>query len=241
MDEVADVVGQEDGRTVHARPHRLRVVPDGHVELLVVGALLHGRAEVERRNGEDARELAGADPGHLARGTVTLCRDLGHGRTLAADQHRLRVILVLLVGQGVATGEDGAEEEDDPDTRDADTAQVTERRHRVRPRLPLLGTRFRHPVPSSSQHRFPLHLPLPPDPPKISPAVMLLCRPAPDRRGGSPARSRCVTGRSWAPACWPCAAAGPAPETGGGTEEVPKAGPGGGPPSDPKRIGCDGS
>ena len=30
------------------------------------------------------------------------------------------------------------------------------------------------------------------------------------------------------------AAAGPAPETGGGTEEVPKAGPGGGPPSDPE-------
>jgi hypothetical protein len=36
-------------------------------------------------------------------------------------------------------------------------------------------------------------------------------------------------------------ATGPAPETGGGTEEVPKAGPGGGPPCDPKRIGTGGS
>jgi hypothetical protein len=34
------------------------------------------------------------------------------------------------------------------------------------------------------------------------------------------------------------AAAGPAPETGGGTEEVPKARPGGGPPPGPKgRVG----
>jgi hypothetical protein len=37
------------------------------------------------------------------------------------------------------------------------------------------------------------------------------------------------------------AAAGPAPETGGGTEEVPKAGPGGGPPLYPKRNGAGGS
>ena len=111
MDEVAHVVRQEDRRAVDPRPDRLRVVPDGDVELLVVGALLHRRTEVERGDGQDARELTRLDPGHLAGGAVALRRDLGHGGPLAPDQHRLRVMLVLLMGQGVAGGEDGGEEE----------------------------------------------------------------------------------------------------------------------------------
>src|SRR6202453_3988468 len=64
----------------------------------------------------------------------------------------------------------------------------------------------------------------------------VLRRPPTDRSGGAPP-SRGVDGRSWCAV----AAAGPAPETGGGTEEVPKAGPGGGPPTDPRWIGSDGS
>ena len=64
---------------------------------------------------------------------MALRGDLGHGGALAAQQHGLRVMLVLLVGQGVAGGEDGPEEQHDADEGDADTAQVTEPLHRSDP------------------------------------------------------------------------------------------------------------
>ena len=54
-----------------------------------------------------------------------LCaRDLRHGGPLAREQHGLRVVLVLLVGEGVAPGEDGGEEEHHADERDADPAHA---------------------------------------------------------------------------------------------------------------------
>ena len=129
--EVADVVRQEDGGAVDPRPDRLRVVPHGHVELRVVGALLHRGAEVEGGDGENARELAGTDPRHLAGGAVALGRDLGHGGPLAAEQDGLRVMLVLLVGQGVAPGEHGGEEQGHAEERDADPTRVAEPAHRT--------------------------------------------------------------------------------------------------------------
>ena len=167
---------------------------------------------------------------------MALRRDSGHGGPLAPEQDTLRDVLVLLMGERVAAGEHGTEEQHDAEERDADPSQVSERPHGATMCGPhLLGTGFRHPAPSSSQHRFPLHLFLPPDhPPKIS-----LCSPVASPSGGAlggPAGA--VRPRSRPPE----AAAGPAPETGGGTEEVPKAGPGGGPPSDLQwRLGCDGS
>ena len=44
---------------------------------------------------------------------MTLRGDPGHGRALAGDEHGLGVVLVLLVGEGVAPGEDGGEEQHD--------------------------------------------------------------------------------------------------------------------------------
>ena len=72
--EVADVVGQEDGRAVDAGPDRLRVVPDRHVELWIVGALLDRSRQVDGGNAQDARQLPRLDAGHLARGAVALPR-----------------------------------------------------------------------------------------------------------------------------------------------------------------------
>ena len=95
-------------------------------------------------------------------------------------------------------------------------------------RLHLPGTGFRLPVPSSSQHRFPRYccfLAILRDP-----SVPLCCRPR-WRITRSPVPVLAASGRSSQCAR---AAAGPAPGTGGVTEEVPKAGPGGGPPPDSK-------
>ena len=87
MDEVADVVGQEDGGAGHAGPHRLRVVPHGDIELLVVGPLFHRRGEVEGRDAQDARELPGLLTADHAGRTVGLAGDLVHGGMLALEQH----------------------------------------------------------------------------------------------------------------------------------------------------------
>ncbi len=159
MHEVAHVVGQEDRRAVEAGPDRLRVVPHGHVELGIVGPFLDRRAQVEGRDAQDARELARLDTAHLAGGAVGLRRDLGHGRLFAREQDGLGVTLVRLMGVGVAGREQRGEEQRHPEERDADPAHAFQTPSSVplRGGLPLLGTRFRHPVPSSPQHRFPLH------------------------------------------------------------------------------------
>ena len=129
--EVADVVGQEDGGAVDPGPDRPRVVPDGDVELLVVGALLDRRVEVEGGDGEDPRELARLDARHLTRGTVAPGGDLGDGGPFAGEQHGGRVVLVLLTGHGIAGGEDRAEEEHDTEQRDGGPAQVAGQPHRA--------------------------------------------------------------------------------------------------------------
>src|SRR6185437_16921117 len=78
---------------------------------------------------EYARELPGLDPQHLARRTMVLLGDLGHGALLARQQHGLGLVLVLLVGVRIAAGEDGAEEQQHTEERDAHAPGVTEPGH----------------------------------------------------------------------------------------------------------------
>jgi hypothetical protein len=92
--------------------------------------------------------------------------------------------------------------------------------------LPLPGTGIRLPVPSSSQHRFPLDvLPSRPSEKSVLSPLFPGAVGCADHSGGLVVPP---SGQRWWSRLFE-AAAGPAPETGGGTEEVPRAGPGGGP------------
>ncbi len=221
--EVAHVVGQEDGGPVHARPHRLGVVAHGHVELGVVRPLLDRGAQVDGRDGQDARELAGLDSRELAGGPVAGLGDLGHGGVLAGDEHGLGVALVGLMGVGVAGREDRREEEHHADQGGAQSPGVLEGRHGLVSGAGCHCSERDSAIPSRAARsigsRCICFLPL-----QILRRSFSLCCSRPGWRSIPASAYRYLFGWS---VVLPKAAAGPAPETGGGTEEVPEAGPGG--------------
>ena len=172
----------------------------------------------------------GLDAAHLARGAVGLGGDLGHGGLLTREQDGLGLALVRLVGVGVARREERGEEQHHPDERDAGPAHALHARHRSRSDTGCHCPGRDSAIPSRAGRSigsrcidFPLS------------RSSEICVVALRGRAAEPPGLTGLCGLSecpvWSPVVvWRMAATGPAPETGGGTEEVPKAGPGGGPP-----------